>query len=310
MAAMGWDIDMAIGKLHRFWWWCVDYAPDGDLRRHRNAVLAGAVGIHPSAGDQFVKAMVECGEAGHGFIEKEPYFRVRNWWKRTGRFLQARYKADPEFLERVRTAYGASRNVVASNSQQPESPAPQTPLSPQDQAVNQPNHTKPTQGFSPAVVNDTTAAPKFGVVMPKKQLKPPSARPFWAVMVEHFKRKWEYKKRPHGRFAPTDKDWGQLRRVAAVYDEFELMALYDDFIVSGDKFYAANGHQLWVFARAVDALVDGSAWKARADKYRAEALKPQTEEEAAAAGEISQVLTSMMTGKVHQAADPRKTYGA
>jgi hypothetical protein len=32
MNATGWDLDTCLGKLHRFWYWCVDYAEDGDLR--------------------------------------------------------------------------------------------------------------------------------------------------------------------------------------------------------------------------------------------------------------------------------------
>ena len=40
MRLMGWDTSQAIGTLLMFWWWCLNYAPDGDLRRYDAAETA------------------------------------------------------------------------------------------------------------------------------------------------------------------------------------------------------------------------------------------------------------------------------
>jgi hypothetical protein len=70
MSLMGWDVDTTIGKLNRFWWWCLDYAPDGDLRRHKKASLGVAVGLPAVQSKKFVGAMVQS-----GWLDRLPYFR-------------------------------------------------------------------------------------------------------------------------------------------------------------------------------------------------------------------------------------------
>jgi hypothetical protein len=112
-ALMGWDIDSTIGRLHRFWWWCVDYAEDGDLRKHNDARLGGSVGLNGETATAFVQAMVTA-----GWLDREPYFRVHDWWDYIGRFLQLKYKRTPGKWIRVRNAYiedtDPSNETVAS----------------------------------------------------------------------------------------------------------------------------------------------------------------------------------------------------
>lgn len=102
MNRMGWDLDQTIGKLHRFWWWCVDYCEDGDLGRFNDSQLGFVVGIHDKklAGD-FVNAMV----AACWLDRSAGIFRVHHWWKYIGRFLQVKYKTDPKKWQCIREVY-------------------------------------------------------------------------------------------------------------------------------------------------------------------------------------------------------------
>lgn len=119
MAGMDWDLDTSLGKLHRFWWWCVDYAEDGDLRRHNDNRIGRAVGLNSSEDcSRFVRAMVEsC------WIDRMPYFRVHDWWDYIGLFLQRKYgeKNKPRW-ERVKLLYTGSTEVVQRLSQPTNQP--------------------------------------------------------------------------------------------------------------------------------------------------------------------------------------------
>lgn len=112
---MEWDLDTTIGKLFRFWWWCVDYAEDGDLRKHNDNRLAVAVGLNGKDGERFVGSMVQsC------WIDRKPYFRVHDWWDYFGRFLQVKYKNSPEKWRKIQELYqqkeggskGSSKNHI------------------------------------------------------------------------------------------------------------------------------------------------------------------------------------------------------
>ena len=100
MCAMGWSLNETIGALHRFWWWCVDYAEDGDLTKHNDARIAQAVGLNGDTGKHFVESMVQsC------WIDREPYFRVHDWWHYVGRFLNGKYSSEPKRWKRVKKCY-------------------------------------------------------------------------------------------------------------------------------------------------------------------------------------------------------------
>ncbi len=94
---MGWDLDVTVGKLHRFWWWCVDYAEDGDLRKHNDGALGGSVGLNGDAAKNFVQAMLSA-----CWLDRSPYFRIHDWWDYFGIFLQIRYKRKPERWKEIR----------------------------------------------------------------------------------------------------------------------------------------------------------------------------------------------------------------
>ncbi len=86
MMSLGWDLNTTIGILHRFWWWCLKYAEDGDLRKFNDSQLAGAVALNGDEAKRFVDGMVEA-----GFLDRTPYFRVHGWLDRVERYLVSKY---------------------------------------------------------------------------------------------------------------------------------------------------------------------------------------------------------------------------
>jgi hypothetical protein len=111
MSKMQWSLDVTIGKLFRFWWWCVDYAEDGDLSRHNDERLGSAVGLNGDEAKLFVQAMIEsC------WIDREPSFRVHDWWKHFGAYLRSKYKQNPEKWQKIRDSYLNSGNGSINRS--------------------------------------------------------------------------------------------------------------------------------------------------------------------------------------------------
>lgn len=104
---MEWDIDTATGKLHRFWWWCLDYAIDGDLRKFNDAQLAHGMGVSIPHAKKLTAAMVES-----RWIDRTPYFRVHDWWDYVGKFLIIKWKNYPDKWKAVQTAY--AKGVVTT----------------------------------------------------------------------------------------------------------------------------------------------------------------------------------------------------
>ena len=100
MNQMRWDINFTIGTLHRFWWWCMKFAHDGDLRHHNASRLAAAVGLPDTQAEKFVEAMIQA-----EWLDTIPYFRVHDWWEYAGPFLQTKHKRHPEVWRRVKDMY-------------------------------------------------------------------------------------------------------------------------------------------------------------------------------------------------------------
>lgn len=99
-ALMSWERDAAVGRLQMLWWWCLDYAIDGDLQKHNDGRIAGAMGVAIADAKRLVDALVQA-----RWLEREPYFRVHDWWTYAGRFLQIKWKHNPEAWKKVREAY-------------------------------------------------------------------------------------------------------------------------------------------------------------------------------------------------------------
>lgn len=112
--SLQWTKVEAIGRLHMFWWWCVDHCEDGDLRRFNDAHLAACVELNTCDGKRFVDAMLKA-----GFIDREPYFRVHDWWLYFGRFLKSKYRQKPEKWQRVKAMYDLDNAKSVSYTLQP-----------------------------------------------------------------------------------------------------------------------------------------------------------------------------------------------
>src|SRR3990167_6728749 len=83
----------AIGHLHSLWWWALDNAEDGNLKRFSNAVVTRACGWYDYIRDEeemsrinevtnsdkggiFVDVLIQC-----GFLDKRPDGLWFNNWK-------------------------------------------------------------------------------------------------------------------------------------------------------------------------------------------------------------------------------------
>ena len=100
MQHLNYDLDTVLGKLHRFWWWCVDFAEDGDLSRHDANRIGRAVGEIGPKCETFLSAMIKA-----GFIDADPTLRVHDWWDYAGRYLQSKYKSTPKKWKEIKRIY-------------------------------------------------------------------------------------------------------------------------------------------------------------------------------------------------------------
>ena len=100
ISRMGWAELEAVGRLTLFFGWCADQAEDGDLRRFNDSVLAAAAKLPATHGKKFIDALVDI-----SFLERRPYFRIRNWWDWQGVVLREKYKREPAAWHRIRDLY-------------------------------------------------------------------------------------------------------------------------------------------------------------------------------------------------------------
>lgn len=128
---MGWDKDTTVGKLTRLWSWCQKYAADGDLRKFNDAQLAGAMCVDFADADRLKKALVTA-----CWLDREPYFRIHDWWDYSKHYLKMKYQDKPEKWKDVQRLYSGipeastvgvtphvTHNVVESNlTNQPDKP--------------------------------------------------------------------------------------------------------------------------------------------------------------------------------------------
>lgn len=134
--AAGWPVDQTIGKLHIFWWWCLDYATDGRLEKHGDEVIASVFGVTTDC-DKFVALLTDI-----EFLDSAPEIRVHDWWDYAGRFLQTRYKNKPKLWKEIKRFYGHS--VQRTNNRLTTDKEPN-----QNHKPNQPNLTNLTKPNQP-----------------------------------------------------------------------------------------------------------------------------------------------------------------
>lgn len=98
------DKDVVIGRLHRLWWWCLDYAFDGDLRKFDKISIELACGL-PLLTLQ-----------SSGFIDIRPYRRIHGWWHYAGNYLKVKYKNQPEKWHQIEKSYYTTPNTYPNTT--------------------------------------------------------------------------------------------------------------------------------------------------------------------------------------------------
>jgi hypothetical protein len=99
------DIATAIGRLHMLWWWCLDYAPDGDLSKQPGKVIEQACDIP-------IQTLIRS-----GLIDSRPYRRIHDWWDNQGAYLRSRYHKQPEIWQRIEKLYERDLDISKDVSQ-------------------------------------------------------------------------------------------------------------------------------------------------------------------------------------------------
>ena len=83
---LGVRLPEAVGILHCLWWWCIDYASDGDLTKHDAEDIALACEWEGEPKD-IIKHLTAC-----GFIDNSDGLHVHDWDEYGGALVAAREK--------------------------------------------------------------------------------------------------------------------------------------------------------------------------------------------------------------------------
>ena|SRR3990167_2404249 len=87
MDTLGISRPAAVGHLHLFWWWCMDYAEQGDLSRYTPAQIDRAAEWTGKAG-KFTEAMIDA-----GFFNRDgDKITVHDWLDFCGSLIERRLK--------------------------------------------------------------------------------------------------------------------------------------------------------------------------------------------------------------------------
>lgn len=105
------SIPQAIGHLHLFWWWAVDYAENGDITRYKDFVPFSAQ--WEGEPEDFTKALIK-----HGWIDEEDgNLTIHDWVEYTGALIEIRQKdAERKRQSRQRANSKTSANKFAKSN--------------------------------------------------------------------------------------------------------------------------------------------------------------------------------------------------
>lgn len=166
---LGVEIDTVIGRLHLLWWWCLEYAIDGDLSKKGGKVIEQSCQIP-------LKFLIKA-----GFIDSRPYRRIHGWWENQGSYLQSRFNKNPEKWQRIKHLYERGEGWVPNGSQDPK-------------RMGEPNRTEQTYGRTDVTDVRTDVQKKESArslaASPRSALKPedePMTGEDWAKMKEALK---------------------------------------------------------------------------------------------------------------------------
>jgi hypothetical protein len=106
-----------IGHMLCLWWWCLDYAQDGDLTDFDRADIADAADWQGDP-DTFVDALLNCGPADRpGFLTNGNGLKVNDWEEYGGRYIGKRNQSrDRQRTYRERNALVTRDNSVSNGA--------------------------------------------------------------------------------------------------------------------------------------------------------------------------------------------------
>jgi hypothetical protein len=222
----GWSIDETIGKLHRFWWWCLDYAPDGRLDKFDHSTIAAVFGVE-SDGEKFVELLLKV-----NWLDFKPSIRVHDWWDYAGRFLQVRYKRTPKIWKEIKRFYGHSIQRTNNRTTTEQSAI-------NNHKPNQPNLTKPNQPN-----------------LTKPLLSCDEASPIAAVWESYAKAYLVRYKTPPVRNAKVN---GQLVQLVKRVGSVPAVGIAEFYVRHNDQFYVKARHPPGLLLRDCEGL--HTQWK-------------------------------------------------
>lgn len=225
----------AIGTLMMLWWWCLDYAEDGQLARFKDEEIAAGAEVYVDA-DKFVEALCDS-----DLMDREER-RIHDWLDYAGRYLIAKYStSNRKKLVAIWRGYGLKygsgyRRERIANSKRPKSERKATLPIPSLPIPNIPNHTIPNQGgMSGYVIPEPKDKPAEALIMRFKVLK--------GVPYEHvgWDQKWREFYRPYAE--KLLRDCGSYAKAYACLEYY-------------GELYAKKGYQDWTLRAIADRAIE------------------------------------------------------
>lgn len=100
----GWSKDEAIGKLHRLWWWVLDFAEDGDLSKFSAAQIFGEI-----RGEISAETLLQI-FTNTNFIDSD--IKIHDWYDYAGNYLYAKYhNSNPKKLKKIQNKYKDNQRI-------------------------------------------------------------------------------------------------------------------------------------------------------------------------------------------------------
>lgn len=168
---LGVSLPAAVGHLHYFWWWALDFAQDGTLEKYDGYDLADAMQWDGDP-DQLVEALISA-----GYIDDtDDGLMIHDWGEYAGKLLERRAK-DRARKRAAAEAAGVPQNFRRSSDgndeESGETPSAsfvtnQPTVPNQPNTTNSTNHTEPTTPTGDAQALQERRFAEFWKAYPKK----------------------------------------------------------------------------------------------------------------------------------------------
>lgn len=218
---LGVSLPAAVGHLHYFWWWALDFAQDGTLEKYDGYDLADAMQWDGDP-DQLVEALISA-----GYIDDtDDGLMIHDWGEYAGKLLERRAK-DRARKRAAAKAAGVPQNFRRSSDGNDEESG-ETPsasfVTNQPTVPNQPNTTNSTNRTEPTTPTGDAQAlqerrfAEFWKAYPKKvgkasclnawkKLKPTAELHDHIMAALEAQKRSEQWQREGGRFIPNPLTW-------------------------------------------------------------------------------------------------------